>query len=341
MASARLSATSPWTISTWSRHSRSARFCGRRVTTRTRKPAASSSGTRRPPMYPVAPVTSTSGRADGAGSVVTSETSWSGLMVGRTSQPGEGGGHAGLGLVAQPFESRFQERREDPGHALEGEVGRVGHLGAGGRCAAGNLLEGHGVVGDDRLVLAAKGDALVRDQLLHDVGQLRLASGEGRGVQVLGPEASVAAGPTGLDRARVPLGGRGEVRQVGKDLVHRFVDGDGQLHSHVCPSGLPSGLRRAMAAFRAVAKATHPAYGISILDAGESTLATRRVRSMVEASSRRISARAHRGRRALKNNQFQPALSTKLAPKAVANARRSPGPSNRSKVRAEARAISP
>src|SRR5664280_1344071 len=80
---------------------------------------------------------------------------------------------------------------------------------------------------------------------------------------------------------------------------------------------------------------------MSIFAAGRSTWAARRVRSRVDTSIRRISVRAQRGRRAVKNSQFHPALSIRFAPKAVANARRSPGSSSRSSVRAEATAISP
>src|SRR5680860_523772 len=325
MASARLSATSPWTISTWSRHSRSARFCGRRVITRTRKPAASSSGTRRPPMYPVAPVTRASGLAGRAGGYVTGRSSPSSDL----SQSFEGRGHAGLGLVAEPSEGRFHQRCNEPGDALEGEVRRVAHLGV-----AVQLPESHGVQGYDRLILTSKADVPVRDQINHHVGELCLATGEGRRVQVLRAERPVARGPDGLDRARVPLGCGGEVRQIGEYLLQRLLDGDGPLQSHGCPFGL----RRAMEAFSAVANATQLAYGMNIFAAGESVLAARRVRSSVDASSRTTSARAHSGRRALKKNQFQPALSTRLVPRAMAKVRRSSGSSSLSSVRADARA---
>src|SRR5665647_1448364 len=333
MASATLSASaaSPWTISTWSCHSRSARFCGRRAMTRTWKPAARSSGIRRPPMYPVAPVTRASwlaGREGGTGGDVTGRSSQSSDL----SQLFEGRGHAGLGLVAEPSEGRFHQRCNEPGDALEDEVRRVGHLGV-----AVHLPEGHGVQGYDRLILTSKADVPVRDQINDHVGEPRLATGEGRGVQVLRAERPVARGPDGLDRARVPLGCRGEVRQIGEYLLQRLLDGDGPLQSHGCPFGL----RRAMEAFRAVANATQPAYGRNIFAAGRSTWAARRVRSSVDTSIRRISARAQRGRRALKNSQFHPALSIRFAPKAVANARRSPGSSSRSSVRAEATAMSP
>src|SRR5664280_3670775 len=207
MASATLSASaaSPWTISTWSCHSRSARFRGRRATTRTWKPAARSCGTRRPPMYPVAPVTRASGlagRLGGTGRTVTGLSSQTGCVSlrGDVSQSFQRRGHAGLGLVAEPGEGRVHQRCDEPGDALEGEVCRVGHLGV-----AVHLPEGHGVVGYDGLVLTSKGDVPVRDQINHHVGELSLATGEGRGVQVLRAERPVPRGPDGLDRARVPF----------------------------------------------------------------------------------------------------------------------------------------
>lgn len=53
---------SPRTISTCFAHGTSRSFSGDRTSTRTSYPAASRRGARRPPMYPVAPVTSTRGR---------------------------------------------------------------------------------------------------------------------------------------------------------------------------------------------------------------------------------------------------------------------------------------
>src|SRR5450631_3108778 len=209
MASATLSASaaSPWTMSTWSCHGRSARFRGRRAITRTAKPAASSSGTRRPPMYPVGPVTRASWRVGAVGSVITGPS----CQSEHVSQSVQGRSHATLSLVAQSGEGRFHERCYELDDALEPEVRRIGHLGLGERRVAAHLTKGHGVLGDDRLVLAPKGSTPVRDQILDHIGQLGLAAGEGGGVLVLGSDGSVAGSPDGLDRSRVPFGGGGEV----------------------------------------------------------------------------------------------------------------------------------
>src|SRR5664280_675880 len=169
MASATLSASaaSPWTISTGSCHSRSARFRGRRARTRTRKPAARSCGTKRPPMYPVAPLTRASGLEARVGGTDRQVTGWS-SQTARISAPSDvsqlfqGRGHAGLGLVAEPGESGFHQWCNKLGDALEGEVRGVGHLGVTPR-----VSEGHGVQGDDRLVLTSKADVPVRDPVSY------------------------------------------------------------------------------------------------------------------------------------------------------------------------------
>src|SRR5450631_4319742 len=80
------------------------------------------------------------------------------------SQSFEGLSHAGLGLVAEPGEGRLHQGGDEPGEALEGEVRGVGHLGVGVLGVAARLTKGHGVMGDDRLVLTTKGNVPVRYQ---------------------------------------------------------------------------------------------------------------------------------------------------------------------------------
>src|SRR6185437_2207559 len=73
--------------------------------------------------------------------------------------------HAGLRLLAEPFEGGPEQRGEETGRPFEREFSCVGHLGA---CI--DAAEGHGVDGDDRLVFCAEPDALTGDELAHDVG---------------------------------------------------------------------------------------------------------------------------------------------------------------------------
>ena len=88
----------------------------------------------------------------------------------------------------------------------------------------------------DRLVLPAHREPLVLDQLGHLVDQLGLAAVERRGVVVRRADAAVAGDSHGAHRARVPLGGGGEVAEVGEDLLQRGVDLDGAADLHDGPS---------------------------------------------------------------------------------------------------------
>ena len=76
-------------------------------------------------------------------------------------------------MLAEPFEGGPEQRGEETGRAFEGELGCVGHFGA-----RTDAAEGHGVDGDDRLVLPAGPDALTGHELTHDVGQLGLPAEE-------------------------------------------------------------------------------------------------------------------------------------------------------------------
>ena len=135
--------------------------------------------------------------------------------------------HASLRLGAEPLQGGPEQGTEEAGQALEGELGGVGHLGVGIDAA-----EAHGVDGDDRLVLSAQLNALTRDEVTHDIGQLSFPAEEPRGVEVGGADSAVAVTLHGDYGARVPLGGRGEVRKVTEHHVQRLVDHDGLLHSH-------------------------------------------------------------------------------------------------------------
>ena len=102
----------------------------------------------------------------------------------------------GFCLVAEVFEGGLEQWGDEAGQAFEGEVGGVGDLGSGS-----HWPEGHGVNGDDGLVLSAKSNELAVDECIDDVGESRLPAEKCRGVEVGGTNFAVAVLAHGGDCA--------------------------------------------------------------------------------------------------------------------------------------------
>src|SRR5690606_10080091 len=97
--------------------------------------------------------------------------------------------------------------------------------------AAGTVRsDGDGVVQVHAGVSTGQLDPLPRHQRGDGVEHLVPTARELRDVAVLGAHATVAGDPFGGDAARVPLGGGGEVGQVGEGVGRVPGAGDGAFH---------------------------------------------------------------------------------------------------------------